>query len=250
LSKLLPFIYALFFLSGATALIYEVVWARMLTQIFGNTTHAIATVLSAFMGGLALGSYLLGRLADTPRNALLLYGLLEAGVGVYGLTVPTLFALTQGAYTRLYGLVDVSFAAFTVLLFALCSIVILVPTALMGATLPMLSRFCVTQLTAVGRRIGDLYAVNTLGAVAGCALAGFYLIPELGLKGSVRLAAAANLAIAALVTVAVVVLRNRLSAPQTMDEPEGPPPAAAGERSLLDAALLIAFALSGAAAMA
>jgi spermidine synthase len=221
----------------------------MLTQIFGNTTHAIATVLSAFMAGLALGSYLLGRLADTPRNALLLYGLLEAGVGVYGLAVPALFALTQAAYTRMYGLVDVSFAVFSVLLFGLCFVVILVPTALMGATLPMLSRFCVTQLTAIGRRIGDLYAVNTLGAVAGCALAGFVLIPELGLKGSVRLAAAANLAIAALVGVGVFALRNRFSAPQTMDEPGGAAPSPAGERSLLDAALLIAFALSGAAAM-
>ncbi|HTX52692.1 MAG TPA: fused MFS/spermidine synthase [Candidatus Baltobacteraceae bacterium] len=241
----MPFVYVLFFVSGATALIYEVVWARMLTQIFGNTTHAIATVLSAFMGGLALGSYVLGRLADRFRNALLLYGLLEGGVGLYGLLIPTLFALTQKAYSGMYWLTDVSFAVFLLLLFGLCFAVILVPTALMGATLPMLSRFSVTQFAAIGRRIGDLYAVNTLGAVAGCALSGFWLIPELGLRGSVRLAAAGNLAIAALVVVAVACIRHTADA---TGEPE-----AAGQpvlaHSHLDLALLTAFALSGAAAM-
>ncbi|HSC69758.1 MAG TPA: spermidine synthase, partial [Candidatus Methylomirabilis sp.] len=109
--------YVLFFLSGATGLIYEVVWARMLTQIFGNTTHAIATVLSAFMAGLALGSYSFGKLVDARRNALLAYGLLEGGVGIYALLVPSLLTLTQQAYTRLYGLVDVSFAVFSLVLF-------------------------------------------------------------------------------------------------------------------------------------
>lgn len=220
----------------------------MLTQIFGNTTHAIATVLSAFMAGLALGSYLLGRVADAPRNALLLYGLLEAGVGVYGLAVPTLFALTQAAYTRLYGLADVSFTVFSILLFGLCFLVILFPTALMGATLPMLSRFCVTRLAAVGQRIGDLYAVNTLGAVVGCALAGFFLIPELGLRGSVRLAAALNLGIAGLVIAAIAVTRGWPATSIAPEEGEAMAEPAA-QRSLLDAALLVAFGLSGAAAM-
>ena len=74
-----------------SGLIYEVVWTRMLTQIFGNTTHAIATVLTAFMGGLALGSYLFGLLADRGKNNFLLYGILEAGVGIYGFLIPWFF---------------------------------------------------------------------------------------------------------------------------------------------------------------
>ena len=82
-----------FFFSGAAGLIYEVVWTRMLTQIFGNTTYAIATVLAAFMAGLAVGSYLFGRIADKGKNDFLLYGILEAGVGIYGLVVPWLFQL-------------------------------------------------------------------------------------------------------------------------------------------------------------
>ena len=246
---MLPLVYGLFFVSGATALIYEVVWARMLTQIFGNTTHAIATVLSAFMGGLALGSYVLGRLADTGRNPFLIYGLLEGGVGIYGLVIPTLFALTQQAYSRLYGLAEASFTLFSLALFLLCFAVILVPTALMGATLPLLSRFSVTQFASLGRRIGDLYAINTLGAVVGCALSGFYLIPELGLRGSVRLAAALNLSIAVLVVVAVMWFRGRREASEDAGEapPESRPTATAASR--LDIALLAAFGLSGAAAM-
>jgi spermidine synthase len=221
----------------------------MLTQIFGNTTHAVATVLSAFMAGLALGSYAFGRIADSGRNALLAYGLLEGGVGVYGLTVPTLFALTQRAYTRVHGLADVSAAAFSLVLFLLSFVVILIPTALMGATLPMLSRFCVTQFSVLGRRVGDLYAINTLGAVVGCALTGFLLISELGLHGTVRLGAGVNLAIAAAIIVTVAALRGQQAAPVAAGEESPAAPEAAPGRSRLDLALLLSFGLSGAAAM-
>ena len=247
---LLPLVYAFFFLSGAIGLLYEVVWARMLTQIFGNTTHAIATVLSAFMAGLALGSYGFGRIVDTRRNALLAYGLLEGGVGVYGLLVPTLFTLTQWAYTRLYGLVDVSFAAFSVVLFLLAFVVIVIPTALMGATLPVLSRFSVTQFASVGRRVGDLYAINTLGAVLGCALTGFVLVAGLGLHGTVRLGAALNLSIALIIVILVAVTGLGATPPAGGEETEGVAPAeTAAARTRLATALLVGFALSGGAAM-
>src|SRR5574341_1977653 len=106
-----------FFFSGAAGLIYEVVWTRMLTQIFGNTTYAIATVLSAFMAGLALGSYSFGRIADRGKNDFLLYGILEAGVGFYGFLVPWLFALGQRVCIPLYGLNDSYPFLFNLLLF-------------------------------------------------------------------------------------------------------------------------------------
>ncbi len=221
----------------------------MLTQIFGNTTHAIATVLSAFMAGLALGSYVFGRIVDSGGNALLAYGLLEGAVGLYGLMVPMLFALTQRAYTYLYGLVDVSFAAFSVVLFLLSFVVIVIPTALMGATLPVLSRFCVTQFAALGRRVGDLYATNTLGAVVGCALTGFLLISELGLRGTVRLGACVNLAIAATILLLVAALRTRQLTSEALGDEAAASLQAAPGRSRLDIALLVSFGLSGAAAM-
>ncbi|HWU40540.1 MAG TPA: fused MFS/spermidine synthase, partial [Candidatus Acidoferrum sp.] len=221
----------------------------MLTQIFGNTTHAIATVLSAFMAGLALGSYVFGRLVDDGRNALLAYGLLEGGVGLYGFMVPTLFALTQQAYGFLYGLVDVSFAAFSVVLFFLSFIVIVIPTALMGATLPVLSRFCVTQVAALGRRVGDLYAINTLGAVLGCGLTGFLLISRLGLRGTVRLGASVNLAIAVTIVLLVAVLHRQRFIPRAGEDEAATTPTATPVRSRQEMALLISFGLSGAAAM-
>jgi spermidine synthase len=221
----------------------------MLTQIFGNTTHAIATVLSAFMAGLALGSYVFGRLVDARRNALLAYGLLEGGVGVYGLMVPTFFALTQRAYGFLYGLMDVSFTAFSVVLFLLSFVVIVIPTALMGATLPVLSRFCVTQFAALGRRVGNLYAINTLGAVLGCALTGFLLIPELGLRGTVRLGACVNLVVAVTIVILVVVLRRQRLTLEAFEDQTPAALEAAPDRSNLDILLLVSFGLSGAAAM-
>ncbi len=245
----MPLVYALFFLSGAIGLLYEVVWARMLTQIFGNTTHAIATVLAAFMAGLALGSYVFGRLVDAGRNAFLAYGLLEGGVGLYGLLIPTLFALTQRAYALLYGLVDVSYTAFSLVLFLLTFVVIVIPTALMGATLPVLSRFCVTQFASLGRRVGDLYAVNTLGAVVGCALTGFFLIATLGLRGTLRLGAILNLAIAALIVLLVAAFRIREIPHGDSGVESVPPSAGGGKRSRLELALLVGFALSGGAAM-
>ncbi|HWT83365.1 MAG TPA: fused MFS/spermidine synthase, partial [Candidatus Methylomirabilis sp.] len=221
----------------------------MLTQIFGNTTHAIATVLSAFMAGLALGSYVFGRLVDDRRNTLLAYGFLEGGVGLYGFMVPTLFALTQQAYGFLYGLVDVSFAAFSVVLFFLSFIVIVIPTALMGATLPVLSRFCVTQVAALGRRVGDLYAINTLGAVLGCGLTGFLLISRLGLRGTVRLGASVNLAIAVTIVLLVAVLHRQRFIPRAGEDEAATTPTATPVRSRQEMALLISFGLSGAAAM-
>src|SRR3972149_6027810 len=89
---LVPFLLVLFFLSGITGLVYEIAWTRILTLVFGHTVHAVSTVLAAFMGGLALGSYLFGRLADRVRRPLVLYAILELGVGLYALAVPSLFA--------------------------------------------------------------------------------------------------------------------------------------------------------------
>ena len=188
-----------FFFSGTAGLIYEVVWTRMLTQIFGNTTYAIATVLSAFMAGLALGSYTFGRIADRGKNDFLLYGILEAGVGVYGFLVPWLFSFGQRIYIPLYGLNDSYPFLFNLLLFSLSFFLLVLPTLLMGATLPVLSRFFVHSFTHLGRRVGDLYATNTMGAVLGCGFAGYYLIPTLGMRATVYTAAAVNLLIAAMI---------------------------------------------------
>lgn len=236
-----------FLFSGAAGLIYEVVWMRLLTQIFGNSTYAVATVLAAFMAGLALGSYLFGSLADRGRNDFLLYGLLEVGVGIYGLCVPLLFALAPALYIPIYALNDGHPLLFQSALFLLAFAFLVLPTVLMGATLPVLSRFFVRSFTHMGRRVGDLYAVNTLGAVLGTAAAGYYLIPALGMRQSIYIAAGINLVIGLLI-IALDRLRKRATEARVeaaADAGAAAPPAV----PWTGAVLLAAIALSGFSAL-
>ena len=239
-----------FFFSGAAGLIYQVVWTRMLTQIFGNTTYAIATVLSAFMAGLAIGSYWFGQIADRGKNDFMLYGILEAGVGVYGFLVPWLFAGAQKLYGPIFGLNENFPFVFNLVLFFLSFVLLVFPTLLMGATLPVLSRFFVRSFADFGSRVGDLYATNTLGAVIGCAAAGFVLIPTLGMRTTVFVAAGVNMVIAAVI---LVVDRIRPKTVQefavepTADEPATETPRSSS--SMLAWVLLTSFALSGFASL-
>jgi predicted membrane-bound spermidine synthase/cytochrome c-type biogenesis protein CcmH/NrfG len=239
-----------FFFSGAAGLLYQVVWTRMLTQIFGNTTYAIATVLSAFMAGLAIGSYLFGKIADRGKNDFLLYGILEAGVGVYGFAVPWLFTLAQRVYGPIFGLNETHPFLFNLVLFGLSFVLLVFPTLLMGATLPVLSRFYVRSFAQFGRRVGDLYATNTLGAVIGCAAAGFFFIPSLGMRATVYLAAALNLVIA-LVILLVDRLRDKepLHLAAEAAAAEAAPPAPEASSSHLRWVVLLSFALSGFASL-
>ncbi len=239
-----------FFFSGVAGLVYQVVWTRMLTQIFGNTTYAIATVLSAFMAGLAIGSYLFGKIADRGKNDFLLYGILEAGVGIYGFAVPWLFMLAQKLYGPIFGLNQTHPFLFNLVLFALSFVLLVFPTLLMGATLPVLSRFYVRSFAQFGRRVGDLYAINTLGAVIGCGAAGFLLIPTLGMRTTVYLAAIVNLVIALLI---VLVDRLRDKEPAELASEAAAEEAAAPARAASHASLrwvvLTSFALSGFASL-
>ena len=246
---LLGIAFVCFFLSGMSGLIYEVVWTRMLTQIFGNTTYAVATVLTAFMGGLALGSYLFGLVADRGKNNFLLYGILEAGVGLYGFLVPWLFKLVQWVYTPLFSLSENYPFTFSLFLFLISFIFLMIPTLLMGATLPVLSRFFVVSFSHLGRRVGDLYATNTMGAVLGCALAGYWLIPAVGMRATVYIAATLNVLIA-VVIFAVNRARGRgsafnLTGGDSMPLEEKPAEAV----SSFGRILLISIGLSGFAAL-
>ncbi len=188
---------ALLFLSGAASLALEVTWTRWLRLAFGSTTWAVSTVLVAYMLGLGLGGLWGGSLARRGRNGWLLYGLLEAGVGVYALLVPKVFSLAPLAQQAWFA--DWDFWSATLARFALAVVLLTPPTVLMGATLPVL---VATVLGAsghgVGRGVGLLYGSNTLGAVAGVLAATFVLFPSLGLTRTNLLAATTDLAIAAL----------------------------------------------------
>ena len=189
---LVPTLVCLLILSGICALVYQVLWLRLLALTFGVTTHAASTVLASFMGGLALGSFVAGRLADRVRHPLRLFGLVELSIGLCALATPTALAGVHRLYIAVFPHLPESLALATAVRFLLSFAVLLVPTALMGATLPIVVKSSVARLDRIGTRVGVLYASNTAGAIAGALLAGFYLVPQVGLTRSFLLAACAN----------------------------------------------------------
>lgn len=190
---------ACFLTSGATALAYEVVWVRMLTLIFGATVLSVGTVLASYMAGLALGSWYWSRRADATTRPLRLYALLEFGIAASALATPFLFHLLQGVYRSLFAEGFSDFSALSLVRFLLCLPALVLPTFLMGGTLPVLARFYTSSLARIGRGAGDLYAVNTFGAVLGTVLTGFFFIPWLGVQGTLFRTVALNVVVAALV---------------------------------------------------
>ncbi|MCJ7675199.1 MAG: fused MFS/spermidine synthase [Sedimentisphaerales bacterium] len=208
----------LFLISGATGLIYEVTWTRSFGVVFGNTVFAVSTVLAAFMLGLAVGSWLFGRIADRPPltdQPLRLYALLEVAIGAYAFAFPTVMAVTDHLYLWFYRSFEPSFCVLTLVRFALSMVILLIPTALMGGTLPVLSKLWADSSGGkssglrIGQSVGQLYAVNTFGAVAGSFLAGYFLMRILGVSRTVYLAACANVAVGILAFVLASLLNRK-----------------------------------------
>ncbi|MBN1932057.1 MAG: fused MFS/spermidine synthase [Desulfobacterales bacterium] len=195
-SKMLSmFVAGCFFISGAAGLVYEVIWVRMIDKVIGSAPFAVASVLSVFMAGLALGGYLAGRTIDrfTSRSALLaLYGKLEIGIGIFALAVPFIIQATQPIYRSFYDRLLDHFWCYQSAAFVGCVLIVIVPTSLMGATLPVLCRFYVRGLEHIGTRTGWLYGLNTVGAAIGVVLCGFVLIKILGVWMTLVLFAGLN----------------------------------------------------------
>lgn len=252
-----PFVAACFLLSGISGLCLEVVWTRMLEHVFGSTTLAVSTVLTCFMGGLALGSFLLGRIADRLRSPVLAYGIAEGIIGLSALVVPFVI---EGAYPSLARLLaqhlSNDFLVHSVVRFAAVAAVLAIPTTCMGATLPLLSRFVMDSEIVpqrVGARVGVLYTLNTIGAIIGVFATTFLLLPTIGLAATNRCAAAINIALC----LAIALSHRRLSRPVVselgpaeilaLSALEAPPvPITAVERRVA----VFGFFLSGLAAMA
>jgi len=206
---------SLFFLSGASALIYEVVWSRLLTFVFGGTAFAIATVLAAYMAGLAIGSWTFGRRIDRGGHPIVVYAILEGGIAAWALLLPAVLAALNGFYGVLYRSLEPGPYVLALIRFVLSFLVLLVPTILMGGTLPVLSRLLVAGRRTLGLKTGLLYGTNTVGAVVGTAAAGFLLIPRLGMQSSTWVAILFN------VVVAVLAFLLKPSLPYTAPEASG-----------------------------
>lgn len=185
----------LFFCSGATALIYEVVWSKYLALMFGSTIQAQTVVLAVFMGGLALGNWLIGGRADFLRRPLAAYGYLEVAVGLYAFFFDFFYDRADKVFVQLgSGHLDQ-----TLLLLGLKGTLsfclLILPTIFMGGTLPLLAAWLQKETSDAGRRSARFYSVNSLGAVAGAGLAGFFLVNQLGMVSTLQATALANIAV-------------------------------------------------------
>ena len=188
-SFVFPGVVACFFLSGFAALLYQTAWMRQFSLVFGTSELAVATVLAAYMGGLAGGAAIAGRYIGRVRRPILVYGVLEAGIALSALAVPLLLAGARAAYTFALGdqpsPPDAATIGQPVFYLVVAFVVLALPTGFMGATLPLLTRHAVTSDRQIGPRVALLYATNTGGAVFGTVIAGFVLLPALGLSGTV-----------------------------------------------------------------
>src|SRR5829696_1051275 len=194
-----------FILSGATGLIYEVLWARMLGLVFGATTLAVSTVLAAFMGGLALGSALAGKLAHRIKKPLSTYGLMEIGIAVYALLVPFLFRWIDHLYALIWQQLQPGNFTFSLWRFVLSGLVLLLPTTLMGATLPVLTAALLRSSERDANSVTRLYGCNLAGAILGTLAAGFVLLPALGVRTTIAVAAVLNVVVG---VIAIVLQRQ------------------------------------------
>lgn len=188
----LPYRRTLFFLfwaSGVIGLTYEVIWTRMLNLVFGNTVYATATVLTAFMAGLAIGSFAFGRFVDRRQDPLRVYAFLEIGLGFYAFLLPQLTPL----YKWIYQSFGATYYVLSLVRFVISCLLLLLPTILMGGTLPVMSRHFIRSRGTVGKDVGLLYGFNTFGAVVGCFWAGFIFIFTFGTQATAFLAAAINI---------------------------------------------------------
>ncbi len=237
-------LYLCFFASGIAGLTLEIVWSKYLSYLLGNSIYGVATVVAAFLGGLGLGAVVGGRLASRTRQPLLMYARLEILVALMGLLSPLAYLVARPLFASLYGAMGGSGAPFLLARFAILFLALLIPTIAMGATLPLLVSALTRREGEFGSSVSRLYAVNTMGAVCGVALAGFALIPSLGLWKTAAAAAGIDLLVAG------AIFRSKPApTPAHADEGEGTIQDAADSiemyRGAFTRLILPAFAVSG-----
>ena len=222
-------------------------WTRLLTLVMGNTHYSVATVLTVFMAGLALGSFLGGRLIDIKGNPLIVYAILEAGIGVYCFLIPHMIDAVLPLLKWIYSNYQNDYATASIFRFAVCGAILLIPTSLMGATLPVLGKLISTDKNLIGKDVGTLYAMNTFGAVFGALASVYILMRNLGVSGTILVVALINISIAALI---LILYKRRQSfstpsiKPPNLDTDE---PSKSFDREMLF--IYLCFGFSGATAL-
>jgi spermidine synthase len=240
-------VFLLFLATGTSGLIYQVVWQRYLLNLFGATIYSISTVLAAFMGGLALGSWMFGKFADRTRRPLQAYGVLEILIGMAALAVPLMLKVLDPIFTATYRNFGANFVAYSLVRFVFVFVILLIPTTMMGGTFPILSKFVSPLGQSVGLRVGLLYALNTFGAVTGTVLSGFFFIRWWGVSNTVLFAATINIGAGVL---ALLVSRFFPATGGVDAEPESTTPGAAPIVDISRKRLVLAaYAISGFSAL-
>ena len=202
--SLLPAGSALFFLSGGTGLAYQVIWFKRFSQVWGNSSLAMGAVVASFLLGLGVGAHVVGRFSDRSRQPLLWYGVFEVAIGLFAILIPFETRWLPALSTHMYPLLFDQPLLHSVVRSALTVLVIGPPCVLMGGTLPLLVRQFTHADSPLSAWVGWLYGVNTIGAAAGCLVAGFYLLPLWGLFWSNLITAGMNLFIGAIAVVLAV----------------------------------------------
>lgn len=241
-----------FFVSGACGLLYQVVWTRKLILLFGTTAYAVSTVLSIFFLGLGLGSLFGGKLADKARRPLVVYGVFEVLIGAWAVLFIVTIDAGDATVVKLIQFASDSRIVGIGVRAVLAAALLFVPVFLMGATLPLLARFVGSGVRTRGRRIGLLYAANTVGAVLGCALTGFVLIASLGYTTTTLVGAMWNVIIGAIAMILADSISPAIEKTDSVDSME-PHRSSADTISLSPRArllVLVAFAISGFCAIA
>lgn len=242
-------LYGIFIISGACGLIYQTTWVRIFGLVFGSTVYSVTMVLAAFMAGLALGSWWLGRFVDRYPRPLRLYAILELGIGILGGASPWIVRSVEPFYVWLYRSFDMPFASITAAKFVLSFLIVLIPTFLMGGTFPVMNRFIIRRLQGLGNLSGALYGVNTLGAVAGTLGAAFVLIGSVGVSRAIYIAAALNLAVALAVALWGMVTRWEAAPHEASEDAASAAPITRDRFSSVEWLAALAFMFSGFAAL-
>jgi spermidine synthase len=245
---LLPALSLLFFFSGACALVYQVLWLRTLGWVFGVTVYAASAVWAMFMAGLALGSGAAGLVADRVRNPLRWFGATELLIGASALVTPAALARLQELYVAAYPSISHSPAGLVAAHLAMAFAVLIVPTSLMGATLPLVVKASTFRSSSLGSQLGLLYASNAAGAIVGTIAAGLYLIPHRGIHGTFLTAAVLNLCVG--LSAIVMSLRASSWTTATPHDVRFTPAAAETAEAPAPRIILVVFTISGAVSLA
>lgn len=237
----------MFVVSGFAGLMYQVLFSKALALTFGSTSTATYTVLATYMGGMALGAWLGGYLAARRSDPLKVYAGCEFAIAAYCVLTPLIFSGIQSLYVVLASGFTPDAGVLTVFRVLLGMVALMVPTVLMGMTLPVLARYFEQRAQTLGRTVAMLYGANTLGAALGALLTGYLILPAVGVLGTTFLAAAANL----LAVVLAVNLAKQAGGWTPMDLPVQPLSSTAGPSDLrLGRVALLLLTVGGAITLA